>query len=430
MSEAEKFDAIIVGAGPAGAACAYTLAREGKEVLVIERGDTPGSKNVTGGRLYTYALEMLDKGLSEEAALERKVTREQVMLLGGPRAITIDYHDPSFNRDGHPPMSYTVLRAPFDEWLAGKAEEMGAMVACGIRVDGLIEKDGRISGVIAGEDEMYADVVVAADGVNSLIAQKAGLIGEIDFNTVGVGVKEVIELPASTIEERFHLTNPEEGAACMILGCTEGIHGGGFLYTNKESISLGCVFMPGEVALRKKSIQEIFQDLKMHPAIYSLIAGGETVEYSGHLVGEAGYRGIPKQIYREGFLMIGDAAGFVVNTGYSVRGMDLAILSGIAAARAIVKAGSPAETGPLYMQELEQIQILPTMRATDGYFDVLQTGWLYDRMPLLATAAMANLYSVDAKPPAKLTRGILEQMKAHGISVWDVIKLGYKGVKI
>ena len=102
MSEAEKFDAIIVGAGPAGAACAYTLAREGKEVLVIERGDTPGSKNVTGGRLYTYALEMLDKGLSEEAALERKVTREQVMLLGGPRAITIDYHDPSFNRDGHP----------------------------------------------------------------------------------------------------------------------------------------------------------------------------------------------------------------------------------------------------------------------------------------------------------------------------------------
>ena len=172
-------------------------------------------------------------------------------------------------------MSYTVLRAPFDEWLAGKAEEMGAMVACGIRVDGLIEKDGRISGVIAGEDEMYADVVVAADGVNSLLAQKAGLIGEIDFNTVGVGVKEVIELPASTIEERFRLTNPEEGVACMILGCTEGIHGGGFLYTNKESISLGCVFMPGEVARHKKSIQEIFQDLKMHPAIYSLIAGGK-----------------------------------------------------------------------------------------------------------------------------------------------------------
>ncbi|NLB18627.1 MAG: FAD-dependent oxidoreductase, partial [Syntrophomonadaceae bacterium] len=96
MSEEEKYDAIIVGAGPAGSACAYTLAREGKSVLLIERGDTPGSKNVTGGRLYTYALEMLDKGLYEEAALERKVVHEQIMMLGGDRSITIDYHDPSY----------------------------------------------------------------------------------------------------------------------------------------------------------------------------------------------------------------------------------------------------------------------------------------------------------------------------------------------
>ncbi|NLB18958.1 MAG: hypothetical protein GX825_09585 [Syntrophomonadaceae bacterium] len=143
-------------------------------------------------------------------------------------------------------MSYTILRAVFDEWLAGKAEEMGALLACGIRVDELIEKDGIIAGIIAGEDEIYADVVIAADGVNSFLAQKAGLIEDIKAETVAVGIKEVIELPAKTIEERFNLREGE-GAARLILGCTEGIHGVGFIYTNRGSISVGCVFIPEEV---------------------------------------------------------------------------------------------------------------------------------------------------------------------------------------
>lgn len=94
----ENFDAIVIGAGTAG--IAYTLAKQGKTVLVIEHGDGAGSKNVTGGRFYTYALEMVDRGLTAEAALERKVTHEQVMMLSGDRAISIDYHDPSFNRVG------------------------------------------------------------------------------------------------------------------------------------------------------------------------------------------------------------------------------------------------------------------------------------------------------------------------------------------
>jgi electron transfer flavoprotein-quinone oxidoreductase len=428
MSEAEKFDVIIIGAGPAGSACAYTLAKAGKEVLIIERADSPGSKNVTGGRFYTYALEMVDEGLTEEAILERKVTHEQVMMLSGDRAISIDYHDPSFNQENQIPQSYTILRARFDEWFAGKAEEQGAMVVCGIKVDDLIEKDGKIVGVIAGEDEMYADVVVAADGANSFIAQKAGLIEDIPAHSVGVGVKEVIELSPKVIEERFHLKE-DEGAARMILGCTEGIHGGGFLYTNQDSISLGAVFMPEEAAKHGKSVHEILQDLKMHPAIFPLLEGGETVEYSAHLVSEDGYRGIPKKLYREGLLMAGDAAGFVINTGTSIRGIDLAILSGLAAARAIIAETGPAQIGPAYMKELENIKLLPTMKALDGYKDVLDIPRLYSNYPNLAGDLFAHLFTIDGQVPLPMKNAVKIMIKKNELSIWQLIKDGLRGIR-
>jgi len=428
MGTEDRFDAIIVGAGPAGLACAYLLGQAGKSVLVIERGDAPGVKNVTGGRLYTYALNMLDDKLLEEAALERIVTHEQIMILNGDKSINIDYHDPAFNDGKTPPQAYTVLRAVFDQWLAEKAEEMGALVACGIRVDGLIEEDGRVIGVIAGEDEMFAEVVVAADGVNSLTAQKAGLIGDIPAHTVGVGVKEVIELPAEIIEERFNLKN-DEGAARMILGCTEGIHGGGFLYTNKESISLGCVFMPSEIVEHGKQVHDIFQELKMHPAIYSLIRDGETVEYSAHLVSEAGYRGIPRKLFKEGLLLVGDSAGFVINTGYSIRGIDLALLSGIAAARAIIATGDARKVGAAYLAELEKTLLMPTMKMTDGYHDILSIPRIYSNYPQLAVGVMEKLFTVDGQTPTRIRKQIMTEIRVSGLTVWQLLKDGFKGVK-
>lgn len=425
MSGEDKFDAIVVGAGPAGTACAYTLAKAGKSVLVIERGETAGSKNLTGGRLYTYVLDLVDPGLWEEAALERKVTHEQIMIMDKDKAIAIDYTNPAFNQKGQMPQSFTILRSVFDEWFAGKAEEMGAMVACGIKVDELIEKNGKIVGVKAGEDEMYADVVIAADGVNSFIAQKAGLFGDIQAHNMGVGVKEVIELPAETIEERFQL-KAGEGAARMLLGCTEGIHGGGFLYTNHESISIGCVFTPEEVARNGRQLHDIFQDLKMHPTIYPLLEGGETVEYGAHLVSEAGYRGIPPKLYREGLLVVGDAAGFVINTGYSIRGIDLAIVSGVAAARAIL---SERNLGASYMAELESLRLLPTMKAVDGYFDVLGIPRIYSTYPKVATDAFDMLFNIDGQIPKSVKKEIKRILKDNHLSMWQLIKDGIRGFR-
>lgn len=425
MSREAGFDVVVVGAGPAGIACAYKLAREGKSVLVIERGMSAGSKNVTGGRLYTYALDMLEPGLWQEAVLERKVTSEQIMIINGDRSLVVDYANPAFAAAGKTPQSYTVLRNLFDEWFASKAEAMGAFIACGILVEDIIEDNGRVVGVKAGQDEIYAGLVIAADGVNSFIAQRAGLSKDLEADTVGIGVKEIIELPAGTIEERFNLAQ-DEGAARMILGCTEGVHGGGFLYTNRDSISLGCVFIPRELAAHGRQIHDIFQDLKMQPAIHRLIAGGKTVEYSAHLVSEDGCRGIKAPLYKDGLLLIGDAAGFVLNTGYSIRGMDLAILSGIAAANAVL---SGKKAGPAYLEELQKVKLLPIMKAVQGYADVLNIPRIYNGYPQAVTDLLQHMYAVDGNITNNIRKELKKILHANRISPWQLVKDGIRGYR-
>lgn len=427
MEDEEKFDVIIIGAGPAGSACAYILAREGKNVLIIERGDVAGNKNVTGGRLYTYALELLEPGLYKEAVLERKVVREQIMLLTEKTGLTIDYFDEAEADTTVPPQSYTVLRAPFDEWLAGKAEEQGAMLAAGILVNDLIMKDGKVVGVKAGEDEMYADIVIAADGVNSFMAQKAGLKKEWNGHEVGVGVKEIIELPAEVINHRFQISE-EEGVARTLLGNTAGVQGGGFLYTNKDSISLGLVLSPAALARQKRSIADIFQDFKMHPAIYRAIEGGTTIEYSAHLVPENGWNSVPEKLYRDGFLVIGDAAGLVINTGTMIRGIDLAIVSGVAAAHAVLAATAPSEVGPEYVRKLEKLHVPATMKLFAGWPQITGMERMVAAYPAMANEMLRFMFNVDGTVPEKMPKAMYQIMKKY-VSLGQLLSDAWKGFK-
>ena len=187
--------------------------------------------------------------------------------------------------------------------------------------------------------------------------------------------------------------------------------------------------MPEGVVKKKTSVHELFQDFKLHPSIFPLIEGGETVEYSAHMVAEAGYRGIPKKLYREGFLLTGDAAGFMINTGYSLRGIDLAIMSGIAAAKAIINSKQVAEVGPNYLKELEANRVLPSMRAVDGYYDVMETPWLYDKAPNLMNDLFAGLFTVNGDVPESLRKVFGRLVKKNDLSMWQLIKTGLKGIK-
>src|SRR3979490_1873069 len=163
MPDDEKFDAVVVGAGPAGSAAALTMAKAGLQVALLERGLKPGSKNVMGGILYNYYLEEIVGDVWKEAPLERPIIEERRWIMTPQAAIGIDYKN---LRNREHPHSYSVLRAKFDAWFAEQAEKAGAILVPETVVDMLIVKEGRVVGVGTGRgDDVYADVVVVCEGI-------------------------------------------------------------------------------------------------------------------------------------------------------------------------------------------------------------------------------------------------------------------------
>ncbi|MEJ2304508.1 MAG: FAD-dependent oxidoreductase, partial [Anaerolineales bacterium] len=161
----ERVEVIIVGAGLAGLAAAYVLAEAGVEVLVVERGDYPGSKNVTGGRLYLEPVRAYLPDLLDEAPFERQVVKERLTTLTSWSSITVELTSDRFReQQAH---SVTLLRATFDQWLAERAGQKGALIVPGYKVDDVWIEEDRVAGIRSNEDVVQADVVVAADGVLS-----------------------------------------------------------------------------------------------------------------------------------------------------------------------------------------------------------------------------------------------------------------------
>ncbi|CAH6636545.1 FAD-dependent oxidoreductase [Pseudocitrobacter vendiensis] len=427
MSE-DIFDAIIVGAGLAGSVAALVLAREGADVLVIERGNSAGAKNVTGGRIYAHSLERIIPGFADTAPVERRITHEKLAFMTEKGAMTMDYLNGE--EAGASQVSYSVLRSKFDAWLMAQAEEAGAQLITGIRVDNVVQRDGKVVGVEADGDILEAKVVILADGVNSLLAEKLGMAKRVDAANVAVGVKELIELPKSVIEDRFQLQG-NEGAACLFAGSpTDGLMGGGFLYTNEDTLSLGLVCGLHHLKDAKKSVPQMLEDFKQHPAVVPLIAGGKMVEYSAHVVPEAGINMQPELI-GDGVLIAGDAAGMCMNLGFTIRGMDLAVAAGEAAAKAVLSAKQNndfsrnglasyrqhLDNGP--MRDMRMYQRLPAF---------LDNPRMFTRYPEMVVGVARDLFTVDGSAPVPMRKKILQHAKKVGFI--NLMKDGIKGVTV
>ncbi len=418
----EKFDVIVVGAGLAGLAAAYTLAGKGVEVLVLERGDYPGAKNVTGGRLYVNPVRTYFPDLWKDAPWERHIVQEGLSLMANERSLAIDYRGRELREEPH--QSYSVLRSKFDRWLAEQAESKGAMLLSKTRVDDVIREQGKVTGVKAGGDELNADVVIACDGVLSLVSEKAGIRFAGKPHDYAVGIKELIVLESGVINERFNLEG-DEGAARLYVGqVTKGRFGGGFLYTNRESVSLGIVIGIEEM-LNDATIDApaLIEDFKQNPEIAGLVRGGTTAEYSAHVIPEGGFKSL-RALYGDGILVAGDAAGLALNMGFTVRGMEYALASGYFAAHAAIRAKEKgdfsAETLSAYKTLLEESFVLKDLAAFKEAPDVLRNPRIFNHYPEMIGGLLKDLYSIGDHPKA----GIYQTLKRHlGMGeVWSIIK--------
>ncbi|USG64192.1 FAD-dependent oxidoreductase [Brevibacillus ruminantium] len=332
---AEKFDVIVVGAGPAGTSCAYTLAKAGVNVLLLERGEYPGSKNVMGGVLYRKMMEDIIPGFYKEAPVERPIVEQRFMMLDGQSAVTMSYKGLEWGEE--PYNNFTVLRAKFDQWFADKAVQQGALLINETVVTECLVENGKVVGVRTDrpDGDLFADVVVLADGVNSLLAKSLGFHKEFRPDEVALAVMEVLKLDRKIIEDRFSLEG-DQGCTFEIFGdATKGILGTAWLYTNKDSLNIGVGAMLSGLIKNKIRPHQLLDYVKNHPIIRPYIQGTEQQEYLAHLIPEGGYRSMPK-VVGDGVIVVGDAAQLV--NAIHREGSNMAMASGVLAAEAILEA--------------------------------------------------------------------------------------------
>ena len=426
-------DIIVVGAGPAGSCAAIAAAKAGKRVVLIERGPFPGSKNMYGGVIYPRILDELIPDWYEHAPIQRWVVRRSTMLLSDTGALNIDYRS---NAWGQAPYNgATAYRPDFDNWLAQQAVAAGAELICSTTVTGLLrDAQGRINGITTDrpDGDLTASVVIACDGVNSFIAKDAGLYASVDASNYTLGVKETLSLPKSVIDERFGVRD-NQGVDIEILGGTSGVNGGGFIYTNLDTIALGVVLKLPKLSAQKKRPEEIIAELKRHPAIAPLIEGAEVTEYSAHVIPEAGLDMMPTMV-ADGLLVAGDAAALCLAAGIWLEGVNFAMASGMyagqSAAQAVIAGNTSASNLQSYTKKLNETFVLKDHKKLRKIPHLVLSDRVQHKYPGFVTGIVERMFRVENPDPKPGVRRILrEERKKAGISLMDLIRDALTGLK-
>jgi electron transfer flavoprotein-quinone oxidoreductase len=427
-------DVVVVGAGPAGACAAMVLARAGRSVMLVERGPFPGSKNMYGGVVYPRILDQLIPQWWDEAPVQRWVTRRATMIATDTQALTVDFRT---ERWGSAPYNgATAYRPDWDAWLAGHAEADGATLVTSTTVSGLLRDDttGRIVGVRTDrpDGEITADVVIACDGVNSFCAKEAGLYPKADAANFTLGVKETLALPKDVIDDRFGVRG-RDGVDIEIVGCTQGIPGGGFLYTNLDTLAIGAVLKLSALAAQSLRPEEIVAKMKQHRAIAPLVEGGEVKEWSAHVIPEGGYSTMPT-LTTDGMLVCGDAASMCLAAGIWLEGVNFAMASGMYAGEAAVDALRRRDVSKQglagYEDRLNATFVLRDHRKLREIPHLVLGDIAQRQLPRIANNVVERLFTVDnPRPKPGLRRIVRSEMKDAGLKLRDAGRAGWTAMR-
>ena len=277
----EKYDVAIIGGGSSGLAALKQLSALGKQAILLESGSTIGSKSLSGGILYSKKLkkgkvtnvEDLYENFLDDAPFERKITKYILHSTSNDKIFSMDLtaaHDYQAN------FGCSVLMNKLNSWFAKQATEtsqkFGGGIIPGVHVKSITWNDkGR---AIIHTDEIDAfevKAIIAADGVNSEVAEMVGARSKFSSEQLYQGVKVLIKLPEKIINERFGITS-SEGAAHLFAGDITLNHiGGGFLYTNHDTLSIGAVYHFDSLLKNPVSPYTLIDTLLRNPMVSELI---------------------------------------------------------------------------------------------------------------------------------------------------------------
>ena len=434
-SSDDQFDLIVVGCGPAGAAAACTAAREGLKVLILERGSFVGAKNLYGGVIYTSILkELLDESQINEIPFERKIFRRTTMVLDGDRAISVSFDNPKWTVDL--PNAITSHRREFDGFLAKVAQSRGATLVLDSLVTDVSPGDRTsnakvtVSNGDGSIENLSAKYVVVAEGSNPQLLEKiSGSKGVAP--AFSLGVKETIALESETIDERFGVGR-EVGVDVEVLGATQDVAGGGFLYTNRRSISIGLVVDIDDLGAKKRRPEDLLESFKAHPSIAPLVKGGKRLEYGAHLLNEAGYRNFPKSPIGR-VVFAGDSASTLLAAGIYLEGVNYAIASGIEAARLIVDAVRSNNFDELrnLSSRISNSFIGINHRRLSGAFEFTSSPFAQEKLPKLANSIADKVFTVtDPEAKVGFSRAIKLAMKEARVGRGEMARELIRGFRI
>lgn len=429
-SNREKYDAIVVGAGPAGASAAYFMAKEGLDVLLLERGPFPGAKNSGGASLIAEPTHKLFPNFWEECPYERIVTQQAYWFMTEDSLLATSFQ--STKLAAAPYNRFTIKRRNLYQWLVDKAVAAGASIHLNHHVTEVLFDGSQAVGVQISPPQkcqFFANVIILADGANSLVAERSGLVPRVSSQDLSLYVNEIIALPAQVIEERFNLS-PGHGSGIGLIGYpTAGFNGTSSIHTFKDSIGINVGMAISNLATAGIRPYELLDRIKKHPLIQPLLIGGTTLEYGGAVIPEGGYHAIPELVH-PGLMIVGDAASLVNGT----HGFNLGMWSGFFAAKAAYESKKirdfSAKKLYLYRTLLDESFIMQDLKANAKIAGLQRDlPYLFDLYSKIANETayqVAKVYTMPKKAKRififkKITS--IQPLLKMASDIWKVLKV-------